>query len=196
MTVYEIVKKDFLSGRIKGCRAYFEGNHCYLEAGYCFIILDRLDKAKIMFENVEQVDIRAKWGLFLIQMLENNIKSCPTYFQIRNFLEIDLGILLLYLKEKYVERIIKYADFMAYYNPECYKFIGRAFWANKLHAPAMFFLNRAKDKLYKDPELHYLLAYIYYHEEKNISLCKKSLDICLELLPQYAPAKNLYKLVK
>lgn len=123
---------------------------------------------------------------------KGDILTFPTYFQIRNFLELDLSILILYCKGEYVEKIIRYADFMAYYNPECYKFIGRAFWANNLMSAAMFFLRRAKDKFYQDPELHYLLAYIFYNNDRNIDLAKKALGACLGILPEYAPAKKLY----
>ncbi len=189
---YEEVKKDFLSGKIKGCKAYFENNNYYVEAGYCCIVLDELDKAKELFQKVQEVDTRAKWGLILLQMIKGDILTFPTYFQIRNFLELDLSILILYCKGEYVEKIIRYADFMAYYNPECYKFIGRAFWANNLMSAAMFFLRRAKDKFYQDPELHYLLAYIFYHNDRNIDLAKKALGACLGILPEYAPAKKLY----
>lgn len=195
-TEYEKVKKDFLSGRIKNCRAYFENHKYYTEAGYCCIILDNLNKAEKLFQQAKDYDTRACWGLFLLQLLSDNIKSFPTYFQIRNFLEIDLGLLLMYCKENYVEKIVKYADYMAYYNPESYKFIGRAFWANNFMPAAMFFLRRAKDKFYNDPELHYLLAYIYYHNDKNIIQCQKSLKICLDILPEYAPAKRLSKLIE
>lgn len=188
---YEKVKEDFLSGRLKGCRVFFEENKFYVEAGYCYIVLDKLEKAQEMFNLAKDYDIRAMWGLLLIQMIKDDIRSFPTYFQVRNFLELDLNILILYCKGNYVEKIIKYADFMAYYNPECYKFIGRVFWANNLIPAALFFLRKAKDKFYQDPELHYLLAYIFYHNEKNIEQCKKSLNTCLEILPEYAPAKNL-----
>lgn len=188
---YEKIKKDFLSGRIKGCRVYFEKNNYPIEAAYCCLMLDNLDKAEELFMKAKTDDIRAKWGLLLIQFIKDDIHSFPTYFQIRNFLEIDLGLFILYCKERYVEKIIKYADFMAYYNPECYKFIGRAFWANNLIPAAMFFLRKAKDKFYHDPELHYLLAYIYYHNDKNKQQAKKSLNTCLEILPEYAPAKRL-----
>ena len=124
MTIeYEKVKQDFFSGRIKGCRSYFENNHQYVEAAYCCIILDNLDRAEELFAIVKDIDIRANWGLVLIQMLKGDIKYFPTYFEIRNFLEIDLNILILYCKSDYVEKVIKYADFMAYYNPETYKFI-------------------------------------------------------------------------
>lgn len=189
---YEEVKKDFLSGKIKGCKTYFENNNYYVEAGYCCIVLDELDKAKELFQKVQEVDTRAKWGLILLQMIKGDILTFPTYFQIRNFLELDLSILILYCKGEYVEKIIRYADFMAYYNPECYKFIGRAFWANNLMSAAMFFLRRAKDKFYQDPELHYLLAYIFYNNDRNINLAKKALGACLGILPEYAPAKKLY----
>lgn len=189
---YEEVKKDFLSGKIKGCKTYFENNNYYVEAGYCCIVLDELDKAKELFQKVQEVDTRAKWGLILLQMIKGDILTFPTYFQIRNFLELDLSILILYCKGEYVEKILRYADFMAYYNPECYKFIGRAFWANNLMSAAMFFLRRAKDKFYQDPELHYLLAYIFYNNDRNIDLAKKALGACLGILPEYAPAKKLY----
>ncbi len=188
---YERAKKDFLSGRLKGCRAFFEKNHYYVEAAYCCIVLDKLDQAQKLFEKEKDKNIRANWGLFFIQLLKGEIQSFPTYFEVRNFLEIDLNILILYCKENYVERIIRYADFMAYYNPECYKFIGRVFWANNLMSAAMFFLRRAKDKFYQDPELHYLLAYIYYHENKDMNKCRQALNTCLEILPEYAPAKKL-----
>ncbi len=191
MTIeYEKVKQDFFSGRIKGCRSYFENNHQYVEAAYCCIVLDNLDRAEELFAIVKDIDIRANWGLVLIQMLKGDIKYFPTYFEIRNFLEIDLNILILYCKSDYVEKVIKYADFMAYYNPETYKFIGRVFWANNLMHAAMFFLRRAKDKFYQDPELHYLLAYIYYCDN-NIEQCRKCLASCLSILPEYNPAKKL-----
>lgn len=192
---YEKVKQDFFSGRIKGCRAFFENNHYYTEAGYCCIILDNFAKAEELFSKVKDIDTRASWGLVLLQILRGNIVTFPTYFQIRNFLEIDLNILISYCKGDYVEKVIKFADFMAYYNPETYKFIGRVFWANNLMNASMFFLRRAKDKFYQDPELHYLLAYIYY-QDKNYELCKKYLASCLSILPEYNPAKKLSLLVK
>jgi len=193
MNEYERAKKDFLSGRIKGCRAFFENNRYYTQAAYCCLILDEINKALELFKLDKGSDIRADWGCFLVQLLKADINSYPTYFQIRNFLEIDINIFILYCKENYIEKIIRYADFMAYYNPECYKFIGRVFWANNLMPAAMFFLNRAKDKFYHDPELHYLLAYIYFYNNRDYSKCKKALTTCLELLPKYAPAAALLK---
>ncbi len=190
---YEQVKKDFLSGRIKGCKNFFEKNKNYVEAGYCNIILDNLKQANEDFDKAISDNIRAHWGKLLIQMITGQISSAPTYFEIRNFLEIDLSILITYCKGDYIEKIIRYADFMAFYNMECYKFIGRVFWAHNLMPASMFFLERAKEKLYKDPELHYQLAYIYYDKQKDTKLAQKELETCLNILPEYAPATSLLK---
>lgn len=192
---YERVKTDFLSGRIKGCATYFEDHNYYLEAGYCYLVLDKLDKAEKSFKRVKDYDNRACWGLFLLSLINGTITISPTYFQLRNFLEIDLNILLLYCKGDYIEKIVKYADFVSYYNPECYKFIGRVFWANGFIPAAKLFLRKAKDKFYQDPELHYLLAYIAYYEDKDLEQCQKSLSACLNLIPEYAPANKLQKLI-
>lgn len=189
-TEYERVKKDFLSGRIKGCKTFFESHGYFTESAYCYIILDKLDKAQELFAKSANFDIRAHWGLFLIQLLKSEISRQPTYFEIRNFLEIDINILILYCKGNYVERIMKYTDFMAFYNPECYKFMGRVFWANHLMDASMYYLMMAKDKFYTDPELHYLLGYIYYND-KDIPKARKSLESCLNMLPGYAPAVKL-----
>lgn len=193
---YEKIKQEFLSGKLEGCETYFETNKYFVEAGYCNIIKDNLAKAKYLFEQDSEHNPRAKWGLFLISLLTEQITIFPTYFWIRNFLEIDLNILIQYYKADYIEKIIKYADFMAYYNPECYKFIGRAFWANNLISAAKFFLRKAKDKLYNDPELHYLIAYIEYYNDNDTEKAQKTLETCLNILPNYFPAKNLLNIIQ
>ena len=59
----------------------------------------------------------------------------------------------------------------------------------------MFFLDRAKNYFYHDPELHYLLAYIYYNNN-DFAQAKKALDDCLSILPKYFPAENLLKQIQ
>lgn len=193
---YEIVKQDFLSGRIRGCRTFFEKENYLVEAAYCDIILDNLKEARQKFSSIVNEDIRAHWGLCLVDMIEGNITINPTYFEVRNFLEIDLSILINYCKGDYVEKILRYSDYMAYFNNECYKFIGRAFWANNFMPVSMFFLRKARDKMYNDPELHYMLGYIYYTIDNNTEKCRYELETCLRILPKYAPACTLLEKIK
>lgn len=197
MTVeYEQIKEKFLSGTSDGCEVFFEKNGFYTEAGYCYIILDELEKARDMFTRASISDIRGHWGLVLLQMLAGKVTLNPTYFEIRNFLELDLSIFIKYYKAEYINEILKFSDFMAYYNPETFKYLGRAFWANNFIPAAMFFLRKAKDKFYNDPELHYLIAYIAYHNDKDFKQAEKSLKTCLEILPEYAPAIALQKAIR
>lgn len=187
---YKIAKENLLTGNLKAGQQFFEQNGCILETAYCYLLDDNLKEAKKLFELILEKDIRAHWGLFLISLIEGIVVEYPSYFEIRNFLEIDLNILILYCKGDYVEKIIRYADYMFTINPEVYKFIGRVFDINDLKEQAMFFLNKAKGYFYHDPELHFLLADIYYRNN-DLQNAKKSLENCLYVLPGYFPAINL-----
>lgn len=187
---YKTAKKDFLAAKFRGCRKFFGSHNYKLEEGYCEIMLDNLKKAREIFESIEKQDMRAHWALVMLDFINGCVSRYPTYFELRNFLEIDLNILITYYKGDYVEKIVRYADFMFTINPEVHKFIGRVFLNNGLKPQAMFFFTRARDNFYQDPELHYILAEIY-KEENNIPECKKALLTCLEILPGYAPAKTM-----
>ena len=190
--VYEKEKVKLLTNLDNDCQQFFLQKGYPLELGYSKLLQDDLKEAKQIFKNLNDNDIRANWALFMISLIEGDVKFYPTYFELRNFLEIDLNILMHYFKGDYVEKIIRYADFMFTINPEVHKFIGRVLYNNGYEEQAMFFLTRAKNYFYTDPELHYLLGYIYYNK-KDFENSKKSLTDCLNILPKYFPAINLMK---
>lgn len=192
ITDYSKAKKDFLSAKFQGCKHFFQTHNYKLEQAYCEMILDNLQEAYELFKSLENIDLRANWGMVMLEFIKGCVSHYPTYFELRNFLEIDLNILITYCKGDYVEKIVRYADFMFTINPEVYKFIGRVFLNNDLKPQALFFLNRARDNFYQDPELHYIFAQIF-KEENNIAQCRKALLTCLEILPGYAPAEILLK---
>lgn len=161
-----------------------------LENAYCCLVNENLEEAKKNFLIIKEQDIRASWALFLISLIEGDVKEYPTYFQLRNFLEIDLNILIQHCKGEYVEKIIRYCDFMFTINPEVYKFIGRCLYNNNLEPQALFFLEKAKSYFWHDPELHYLLAYIYYNKG-DFEIARKSAGDCLQILPKYFPALEM-----
>lgn len=75
-----------------------------LENAYFELLSDNLEKAKNLFNAIKQNDIRAHWASFMISMIEADIREYPSYFELRNFLEIDLNILINYFKGDYVEK--------------------------------------------------------------------------------------------
>ena len=192
---YNTAKEKLLTNFNEDCRQFFVKNGCILETGYCYLLNVDLEQAKNNFKLIKDSDIRAHWALFLISLIEGDVREYPTYFELRNFLEIDLNILINHYKGNYIEKIIRYSDFMFSINPEIYKFIGRVFYNTGFEEQAMYFLNAAKNCFYNDPELHYLFAFIYFYENDYKS-AKKSLDDCLRILPQYFPAVNLKRRVE
>ena len=59
-------------------------------------VVETLDKdlksAKKIFEIIDSP--RAKWGRAFVDILSGYIENYPSYFEIRNFLEIDLDFLI------------------------------------------------------------------------------------------------------
>lgn len=189
---YQKAKEELLTGKIDDCQQFFVKNGNMLELAYARLLCKDVEGAKKLFSAIENNDIRAHWALFMISLIEGEAQEYPSYFELRNFLEIDLNILITYYKGDYVEKIIRYADYMYTINPEVHKFIGRVLYNNGLVEQGLFFLNRAKSYFYHDPELHYLLGYIYFSQGK-LDEAQKALENGLRILPEYYPTENLLK---
>ncbi len=188
MLSYEDAKNSLLNGD-SSYADFFKENGYTLEYGYCQIFKGRLIVAKHELKKLEN-DLRADWALKLINLIEKRTDKLPSYFQIRNFLEIDLGLLLSAKRPDYIENIINSADILYNINQESYKFIARFMYNNNFEEVALYFLLKAKNKFYKDPEMHYLMANCYI-KMRHADLAKKSLNACLQIIPDYLPAKKL-----
>ena len=186
---YQEAKNKFLSGDFDCAEAFFEQNKFLLELGYCKLLSGELDQAKKAFKPIQDSDLRGSWGMKLIQFIECYVSSMPSYFQVRNFLEIDLNLLINAHQPQFVENIINGADLFYSINPESYKFIARVMLNNDFVEIAFHYLNRAKDKFYYDPEMHLMLANCYV-KTGDKQLAKQSINNCLSILPNYFPAKR------
>lgn len=186
---YKEAKEKFLSGDYS-VSEFFRQNNFILEYAYCKLLLGDAKSAKIEFSRIEHSDPRASWGKKIIQFIDGYVVNLPSYFQIRNFLEIDLNLMLQAKLPDFVENIINGADLFYSVNPESYKFISRVMLNNDFIDVALYYLNKAKSKFYNDPEMHYMFANCYI-KKGEISLAKGALKDCLVVLPEYYPAKKL-----
>ncbi len=159
-----------------------------VEHAYLAIINDDLVSAKKIFLNIDSP--RAKWGSIFVSILEGYLKDFPTYFQLRNFMEIDIDFLIKNEKINYIEQFLGALDILATINQETYKFIGRVMFENKLYTASLKYLEKAKQIYYNDPELHFLLAK-YYLQAHNKQEALFYINECLKLLPNYFPALNI-----
>ncbi len=189
---YKNAKQKLLTDLDTNCQQFFVKNGYVLENAYYELLSDNIQKAESLFSAIKDADIRAHWAFFMISMINSDIREYPSYFELRNFLEIDLNILLHYYKGEYVQNIINYADFLFTINPEVHKFIGRVLYNNNYPEQSMYFLEKAKNYFFHDPELHYLLAYIYCNNGDFIK-AQKALNDCIYVLPDYFPAVDLLK---
>ena len=128
--------------------------------------------------------------LFFAALCESRAEGYPSYFELRNFYEIDLNLLLVNFQGEYVEEVCKYSDWLKTINPEIYKYTARVFLRNDYTDLGIYFLEKAKDYYYNDPELHYLIAE-YFVSTKDYNKAQQYLTSCLKILPEYFPAINL-----
>lgn len=159
-----------------------------LEHAYLCILNDDLEAAKKIFSNIDSP--RARWGKTFCQILNGCLEDYPTYFLIRNFLEIDLDFLIKNEKLDYAEQFLGSLELLTGINQETYKFAARVMYANNLLSIAFNYMEKSKKIYYNDPELHFMLAK-YYTDIHDMPNAYISINECLRILPDYYPAKLL-----
>ena len=159
-----------------------------LEHAYLCVLDNDLAGAKEIFSRLDSP--RSHWGFVLCSILEGIVHYYPTYFQIRNFLEIDLDFLIKNEKLDYIEQLLGGLDFLSTINQECYKFTARVMFENRLYSASLRYIKKKKKIHYNDPELHFMLAK-YYQEVHDEDKAYDSICECLRILPDYYPAQMI-----
>ncbi|MGE0201824.1 MAG: hypothetical protein AB7P76_12775 [Candidatus Melainabacteria bacterium] len=173
---------------------YAQHNLHYL-AGYAWMLQGNMGEMQAHWRKVILEERPNHWCLTLYGMITGQLQSYPTLFQIRNFLESDLGQLIHAGQTTYMENILQYADFLAQLNLEAPKFMGRALLNAGLEDSR--WLPRVEPLLMKglqcipnDPEVYYHLGQ-YWCEVKQPHEARLSLNQCLMICPTYIPARDL-----
>ncbi len=161
-----------------------------VEHAYLAILDEDLLSAQAIFETIDSP--RARWGRALVDILTGYVEIYPTYFEIRNFLEIDLDFLIKNQKINYVELVLGALELLVGINQETYKYVARVMFENRLYKACREYLEKSKNIFYNDPELHFLYAK-YYIKTREYEQADFYLDECLNILPDYYPAKILQK---
>jgi len=161
-----------------------------VEFAYLAVLNDNLPAAKSVFESIDSS--RALWGVSLVEILSGFAERIPTYFEIRNFMEIDLDFLIKNKKIDYVEQLLGSLEFLSNINREVYKYTARVMQVNKLYNASIKYMEKAKEIFYNDPELQFMLAkyYLTMQEYKKADYC---ISECLKFIPSYFPAIKLKK---
>lgn len=156
-----------------------------IEHAYLAILNEDLKTAHKVFSS--QDSPRAKWGNILVSVLIGYLDNYPTFFQIRNFYEIDLDFLLRNEKLDYVEKLLGALDIFVRINQEAYKFAARVMYENNLLSAAYNYMLKSKEVYYNDAELHFMLAKYFLRVHDNDE-AYYYINECLKLIPDYYPA--------
>ena len=184
MINYEIAKKNLESGNAKDF-TFFALNGYLLEYGYSLILMGQLEKAK---EVLSQVDsLRSKWAISFIPFMAGHVEKMPSYFQIRNFFEIDVNLLLKSNQIDFVSYILGGADILYSINSEVYKYIARVMMNNRYWDISKTYLDKGQELTENDPELFFMLCQ-YYISLSEFAKALYSIENCLRILPEYYPA--------
>lgn len=160
-------------------------------AAFSLILLKEIQKAKEILINTP--DSPAKlWCEFLIELFtENkNIHNCPSFFTIRQFLELTVYLLLRSNNQYYIKLLIKNLNKLRSINSDSEKFIGYAhFYSGDLDS-AIFFLNNSIQRNAYDGEIYFMLGKVYL-QKGSINDALAMLESAHLLLPDHAPTKEL-----
>ncbi len=117
-------KERLLASADMECQQFFVKNNHILENAYLELLNQKPEEAGKLFLRIKENDIRAHWGVFLAMLVQGKLDGYPSYFELRNFFEIDFNLFINHGLGDYVENILKYLDFLCAINPEVYKFTG------------------------------------------------------------------------
>lgn len=132
------------------------------EMGLCSLLLKDLKNAKKYWEKSKKSDPMANFGLCVLDFIDLKTKKIPTFFQTRAQLEIYLNLFLENNLIEWAQNLISCSDRFFEANPESYKFIARALFANGYFNLSITFCKKSLDIFYLDPEAMLILAQCYF----------------------------------
>ena len=162
-----------------------------LEHAYLLLLNENYLLAEEIFK--QNNSSRAGWGVVLSQILQDDLKVFPSFFQISNFLEIDIDLFIKNDKTAILmKKMEKYLEILDIINCFIHQYICRVFCSIGYYKESYFYLRKSLDYFYKDLEVHFLLAK-YFQIYNDICNAKSSLNECLLINNGYYPAIKLLK---
>lgn len=163
--------------------------------GYANLLGGNLAITQKLWDEVKETSPLIAWEKSLIGFINLHVTKYPTYFQIRNFLEVDLNMLLTSGQKSYAQNIMSGLNIFTEINPEAYKYVARVLLNHKYYSIAIQLLEKSLDIYYKDPETHFMLAKSHLYMQNNTQ-ATKYLKTCLSFHKDYFPAKKLLNFLK
>ncbi|OGI03452.1 MAG: hypothetical protein A2Y25_10670 [Candidatus Melainabacteria bacterium GWF2_37_15] len=158
-------------------------------AGFCELLSGNEEAAKKLWESAPDSS-PCRWGKCVLDFIKLRKGPVPTYLQIRNHLETDLGYFIQADKLRYAENLMKNDTVFISVNLESYKLIGRVLLN-------FGFMNMAKKYFIKslgvvpdDAESYYYLGQ-YYYKIGAYGDSKSAIEKSLAYNQSHTPSRKL-----
>lgn len=167
----------------------------YYGAGLASLLLGNTTSAKKYWSKNKEHCPACNFGLSILDFIALKPAKIPSFFQTRAQLEIYLSLFIENGLTEWAENLISNCDNLYMANPESYKFIARALFANGYFKLAMQFCKKTIGIYYCDPEAFLILAQSYF----LLGELGEALDWVnktINMVPDYYPAILLKDVVK
>ena len=189
-------KEYFYQKKYNEARELFLEEENFYGAGLCSLLLKDTISAEKYWKKKKNDCPASKFGLCILEYINLKIPyELPTFFQTRAQLEIYLNLFIENNLLEYAENLISSCDNLYMSNPESYKFIARALFANGYCKLAVQFCKKTLNIYYCDPEAFLILAqcnFLMGDLGEALDCVNKTIDI----VPEYYPALLLKDILK
>ena len=193
MTDLKSANDYFYNKDYKTALKLFLKSENYYGAGLCSLLLCNTKRAKI-FWSINKNCPASKWGLVMLDFIQLKKNKIPTFFQTRAQLEIYLSLFIENNLIEWAQNLISCCDVLFRANPESYKFIARALYANGYFKLAINFCKKSLRYFYSDPEAFLIMSQCQFLLS-DIAEALDSINRTLAIVPMYYPAKLFKKIL-
>ena len=180
-------KEYFYNKEYKSALNLFIQEREYYSAGLCSLLLCDTNKAKYYW-SLNKSCPASKWGLSVLNFIQLKQDKTPSFFQTRAQLEVYITLFIENNLIEWAQNLVSCADIFFKANPESYKFIARALYANGYFQLAITFLKKSLRVFYSDPEAFLILAQCQFLLA-DLGEALDSINRTLAIAPTYFPAK-------
>ena len=178
---------------LEASKIYYDLDQKY-QAGFCELLMGNFEVARDIWHNIPESPASC-WGKSMLDLISFKSDNLPTFMQVRNHLESDLGYFIQADRLDYAENLIKCNEILASINPESFKFIGKALLNNGYANLSINYFLKSQQLLPQDAETYFYLGQYSWHAgayEEG----KQMLNHCLLLNQHYFPAKGLMEKIE
>lgn len=168
----------------------------YAGAAFSIIMKGDIDKAKDILNNASNSSF-VEWCKFLLDLFSGKLflKKCPTFLQIRHYLEITVYYLLIAGNKSFVDILKNELNNLILINIDAEKFVGCAYFHFGDLKEAIKYLNQSIQRNCYDGETYFVLANVY-EKQKDYYLAASMLESAALLLPEHSPTQLLREQIR